>query len=178
MQISFGLVLDIVIALLLVATIIYAVILNRQLGALRRNKDELSKVIANFNEATIRAESAIPRLKRAAEESKLSLQERIDKAQALRDDLSFMIERGDNMANRLENSVRQARTEGVKIGDKPAPTATPVQPAPQPQAQLKPGGKTLASAISLSTLANIVDDKDDERSDVEKELLRALQAAR
>ena len=43
-----------------------------------------SRKIVSFNEATVRAESSIPKLKRAAEEAGGSLQERVEKAQSLR----------------------------------------------------------------------------------------------
>ena len=62
--------LDIVMALLLVATIVFAAILNTRLNALRRNKDQLGRLIGNFNEATLRAESGIPKLRKAAEGSR------------------------------------------------------------------------------------------------------------
>ena len=61
-----AMILDIVVILLLVPTIIYAVILNRKLAArLRRSREELSKVVNSFNEATMRAEAGIPKLKKA-----------------------------------------------------------------------------------------------------------------
>ena len=53
-------VLDIIVSLLLIATIGYAVMLNSRLSALRKNRDDLAKTIVNFNEATMRAESSIP----------------------------------------------------------------------------------------------------------------------
>ena len=106
-------ILDIVVILLLIPTIVYAVILNRRLTALRKSRDELSKVVNSFNEATMRAEAGIPKLKKATTEANLSLKDRVEKAQTLRDDLAFMIERAEELAGRLEGAVRAARTEGV-----------------------------------------------------------------
>lgn len=151
---DFKLVLDVVVALLLAATIGYAVVLNRRLTALRQNRDELAKLIANFNEATVRAESSIPKLRKAADDAGQGLLDRVEKAQTLRDDLAFMIERADSMANRLESSVRVARNES--------------KPAAAPQATRAAAGRT----------ASYMDDESDERSDAERELLRALQATR
>lgn len=147
---DYKLVLDVIIALLLVATILYAVVLNRRLGILRRNGDELAKLIGRFNEATVRAESSIPKLRKAAEESGQALQERVEKAQSLRDDLAFMVERADAMATRLEASVRNARSES--------------RPAPRP-------ARPVVAAASD-------DGEAEERSEAERELLRALQSAR
>lgn len=155
--------LDIVVSVLMIATIGYAVMLNNRLTALRKNRDDLAKIIINFNEATVRAESSIPKLRKAAEDSGAVLQERVEKAQSLRDDLAFMIERADTMANRLENAVRSARTE-VKV----------------PQGKIGPGsgsGKA-AQAATVAAAAAASEADADERSEAERELLRALQSMR
>ncbi|HSV28640.1 MAG TPA: DUF6468 domain-containing protein [Candidatus Omnitrophota bacterium] len=158
--------LDLLVSVLLIATIGYAVILNSRLTALRKNRDDLAKIIVAFNEATVRAEASIPKLKKAAEDAGLGLQERVEKAQSLRDDLAFMIERADTMANRLENGVRSARTE-VR--------------APQAAAPARVGGGGGSKAAQQATVAAAAAASDvdvDERSEAERELLRALQSMR
>lgn len=162
---DYKLVLDVIIALLLAATIAYAIVLNGRLKQLRKNRDDLAKVVAAFNDATTRAEGGIPKLKRAAEEAGTALQERVEKAQSLRDDLAFMIERADAMANRLEGAVRSARGEA-----KPSPgTAAPLRPNIARQAP--PTGSPPATVAEA-------EDLEDERSEAERELLRALQSVR
>ena len=64
---TFTLALDILVAGLLVVTIAYAVVLNRRLGMLRRDKTELEGLAANFGEATMRAGDSIVKLKTTAE---------------------------------------------------------------------------------------------------------------
>lgn len=168
-------VLDIIVSVLLIATIGYAWMLNQRLSSLRKNRDDLAKTIAAFNEATLRAESSIPKLRKAAEESGQTLQERVEKAQSLRDDLAFMIERADTMANRLENAVRSARTDGVKAPPEPRGAAplgtasTPTMPPPR-----MAGNR--AAAIAAAAAASDADS--DDRSEAERELLRALQSMR
>lgn len=110
---TWSLVVDLLLVLLLGAVLVYAILLNRKLAELRDNKSELARLIANFNDATVRAESSIPRLRKAADDAKTNLQEKLDKAQTLKDDLAFMIDRGESMANRLESSVRMARGESM-----------------------------------------------------------------
>lgn len=165
-------VLDILVSVLLIATIGYAVMLNQRLTQLRKNRDDMAKIIVSFNEATVRAESSIPKLKKAAEESSATLQERVEKAQSLRDDLAFMIERADTMANRLENAVKNARSDV-----RPQVTAQ-VRPtggmAPPPVAASSPQG---ARAATVAAAASAEMDFDD-RSEAERELLRALQSMR
>jgi hypothetical protein len=168
-----GTILDVVVILLLVPTIIYAVILNRRLAALRRSRDELSKVVSSFNEATMRAEAGIPKLKKATTEANHTLKERVDKAQTLRDDLAFMIERAEELASRLEGAVRAARSEGVVAH--PAHAAPAAHPAPSParampvdRASAPPA--TLAAATLAQTAAGF--------EETAAELRSALGAAR
>ncbi|WP_231848880.1 DUF6468 domain-containing protein [Paramagnetospirillum magneticum] len=173
-------VLDLIVSVLLIATIGYAWMLNQRLSSLRKNRDDLAKTIAAFNEATLRAESSIPKLRKAAEESGQTLQERVEKAQSLRDDLAFMIERADTMANRLENAVRSARTDGPKPAPEPrGPTAersaqigtasTPTMPPPR-----MAGNR----AAAIAAAAAAAESESDDRSEAERELLRALQSMR
>lgn len=121
-----SLILDVVVVALLVPTIVFAVILNSRLSALRKNREELGRLIAAFNEATLRAESGIPRLRKASEEASKALQERVERAQLLRDDLAFMVERAGQAADRLEGAVRNARDHAPA----PAGATPPTVPAP------------------------------------------------
>ncbi|MBI5121364.1 MAG: hypothetical protein HZA67_10185 [Rhodospirillales bacterium] len=132
-----GIVLDLVLILLLGSVLAYAVMLNKRLTQLRSNKDELARVINAFNEATQRAEASIPRLRKTADDIKTQLEDRIEKAVSLKDDLAFMIDRSDSMANRLESSVRMAR--GETMGGSQQPTPAPRLPsAPRPMTAARP----------------------------------------
>ncbi|PPR65097.1 MAG: hypothetical protein CFH10_00010 [Alphaproteobacteria bacterium MarineAlpha4_Bin2] len=105
------LVLEIIGATLLMVMIVYAVRLNRRLSTLQEDKAEFERLLANFTESTSRAETSIARLKISATDTAQSLQESVTRAQALRDDLAFMFDRGDELANRLEGAIREARLE-------------------------------------------------------------------
>jgi Domain of unknown function (DUF6468) len=149
---TFETALNLLVIALLIPTITYAIILNRRLSALRKSRDELAKVVANFNDATLRAEAGIPKLKKATNEASMALKDRVEKAQSLRDDLAFMIERAEEMAARLESSVRVSRSEasfGASAGQSTAASAAPAsamlaggmrpnlttaEPAPTPRA--------------------------------------------
>ncbi len=139
-------VLDLLLVLVLGAVLVYAVILNKRLSQLRSNKEELARVINAFNEATLRAEASIPRLRKAADDVKSQLEDRIEKAVSLKDDLAFMIDRGDSMANRLESSVRMARGETMG-GSTPSVAPSPRLPsAPKPLSASRPIMSSSASA--------------------------------
>lgn len=199
-------ILDIILGFLLVGTSFYLWMLNKRLSVLRKNRDEMARLIAQFNEATMRADTSIPKLRQAAEAAGQALQDRVEKAQSLRDDLAFMIERADSMADRLEGAVRAGRNE-MKATPKPAaapaapaaaqpmapaaaarPTATSGGGAPSPLATASGGaGSPLVSpataaavtaALQSAKSAAAVADEEDERSEAERELLRALQSVR
>ncbi|MEK9673505.1 MAG: DUF6468 domain-containing protein [Rhodospirillaceae bacterium] len=108
MTFSFPLVLDMVLALLLAVMIWYSVILNRRLNKFRGNRDQMEKLATTFNEATTRATASIGDLKIASD----ALQDQLAKAESLRDDLVFLVDRGTIAADRLEDNVRVARDSG------------------------------------------------------------------
>jgi hypothetical protein len=117
--------LDILVAVLLATTIGFAALLNHRLGKLRRDRDELEKTTAEFRQATAHAEDSVGKLKI----STAALQEKIDKAQSLCDDLVFLIDRGGTTADRIESEVRATRKH------RNAPGAKPLSPAAKPRAK-------------------------------------------
>jgi hypothetical protein len=147
-----GIVLDLLLIGLLGAVLAYAVVLNKRLGQLRSNKDELARVINAFNEATQRAEASIPRLRKAADEIKNQLEDRIEKAVSLKDDLAFMIDRSDSMANRLESSVRMARGETMGGSQQAAPSPR-LPSAPRPMTAQRPAATTSFATSPLAAQA-------------------------
>jgi len=104
-QIAF--VLDVIIAVLLVLTITYAVRLNQRLGQLRNDKNELMELAKTFAEATVKAEVGIKSLKISSE----ALQHDVQKAEALRDDLAYLVDRGGRSADEMVASVRTPKSQ-------------------------------------------------------------------
>jgi Domain of unknown function (DUF6468) len=155
-------VLDIGVAILLLTTIGFCVVLNRRLAALRRNEGELARVLTQFNEAAARAESGVARLKEASSESAVTLRERIEEARALCDDLAFLTQRGDKIA--VELNAKLART--------PWPQATP---RAAPQAASRRVAVRAASAPAPVQQALF---KGEPLSKAERDLIAALEAAR
>ena len=118
---------DVVVAILLVATIVYAIVLNRKLTALRNAKAEMDSTLARFAESTSKAASGIEALKAHAQVSGSALDSIVTRAHSLTDDLTFLIERGSNLANRLEKMTESAR--GREAAGAPARAARPAAPA-------------------------------------------------
>jgi predicted phosphoribosyltransferase len=122
---------EIILAVLLIVTISYTFVLNRKLGNLRRDKAQLESLAASFSQATLRAEESIGRLKNTAE----GIHDKIEKAQALRDDLAFLVDRGTSAADRLEAAIRSARAKAPA----PVPNAAgdgAVQPRSEAEREL------------------------------------------
>lgn len=164
-----SLIIDILVAVLLVVTIAYAIVLNKRLGMLRRDKTELEKLASSFGESTLRAEDSIGKLRSSAE----ALQGHIDRAQSLRDDLAFLIERGGKAADQLEDMVRDAR----KTAGPPNPVgggkAMPQKAALDAQAAASKPAPPKAATPTVPEKEPL-----DARSEAERELLKALESAR
>ncbi len=106
-----SLILDAIVAVLLITTIGYAVVLNRRLGALRDAKSEIEALVVRFAESTDQAGSGIGSLKDEARRSGEALQGKLDAARGLADDLTFLLERGSSLADRLDSAVGAARAK-------------------------------------------------------------------
>lgn len=148
---SFSIALDIIVAVLLAITIGYGVVLNRKLGNLRSFKTELKSLSSKFGDATARADESVGKLKKTAN----GLLDSIDKARSLRDDLVFLVDRGDSTADRLEEVVRAARKVSPAVPELMA----------EDSAQ-ENGGSEEEDGGDLSG------------SDAERELFKALQSTR
>lgn len=108
MILDYELVLDGLIIILLLATIVYAAQLNRRIARLRDGRVELETAARRFAEAATRAEAGVKALRQAAGGAGEQMQADIEKARILRDELSFLVETGDGLANRLERAASGA----------------------------------------------------------------------
>ena len=162
----YTLIIDIAVAVLLVVTIGYAITLNKRLSRLRADKKDLENLARTFGESTQRAEENINHLRTIAQ----ALDIQMERAQSLRDDLTFLSDRGSSAADRLEELVREAR-DGLGVVPKPARTSGIAEPAPV--AKPNPGPLTAHGRLDETPETT----KEDPRSEAEKELLRALRGA-
>lgn len=97
-----SLVLNVIIAVLLLLTIAYAARLNHRLSQLRNDKNELQKLAKTFADATARAEASIKQLKISSQ----ALTNEVNRAEALKDDLAYLVERGGRTADEMVANVR------------------------------------------------------------------------
>jgi len=92
---------DFMVAALLAATIGYCVVLNRRLGALRGAQGEMKTMIAEFDRAIGAANIGIANLRQAGEAAGRDLEDRVGHARKLVDELNFLTESGNKLADRL-----------------------------------------------------------------------------
>lgn len=177
----YALIIDIVVAILLIVTIVYAVGLNRRLTSMRRDRHKLEKIATDFAKSTERANDSIGLLKIANE----SLQRQLDSANSLRDDLAYLLDRGERTADRLEDLVRVARD---KVGISPAPGVQtpaaegekmvggePVTPRAASVGSVTPGEPAVASSGPAAAQASAAKASEGD-TDAEQALLRAIRS--
>lgn len=103
---TIGLVIDLGLAGLLIATIVLAVRLHHKLQGLRGGHDELRQLVEGLNDATRRAQAGIHELKMVAEASAARLGTQVDAARRATDELSMMVASANNLADRLSRTSR------------------------------------------------------------------------
>lgn len=168
------LIVEIVVAVLLLVTMGISLILNRRLGNLRANQDEMRRLIGDFDKALAKARVGMSELKSASAAADTAHEERMKQARTLRDELGFMVETADRLADRLAGEAsgnRAARQQRAappagaarERAEEPAKTQAPVTPFPTRKPPLESGAREFRL---------------EPRSEAERELLMALRQAR
>jgi hypothetical protein len=153
--------LEVALIVLLAVTLFHALRLERALGVLRRDRAALEELVAGFNASTRQAEQGIERLRAAADGTGRQIARQLDTAGALKDDLVFLIERGERLADRLDGLVRTGRQI--------APEAPRMPPAERPPTE------TISTALAAEQAPA---GEPRLRSQAERDLLRALRLPR
>ncbi len=140
----FDLLLEGIVSILLIATIGYCAMIDRRLRAMRSGQDGLRDLISELSVATEQASDAISRLRDASNATGQKLSEQVARVRGLADELAFMLEAGNDIANRLGNIDARRAPAGVVPNLKPAsgprqassvPVREAVKPAPAQKSQ-------------------------------------------
>ncbi len=123
---SFGVVIEALVAVLLVVTIGYCMLLNKRLLRLKADEQSLKATIGELITATEIAERAIGGLKHTVRDVNENLGEQIAAATDLSERLIRQLAEGDAVLGRLSRIAVAARTPAA-----PAPAPAPVQQAPE-----------------------------------------------
>ncbi|MFL2920555.1 MAG: DUF6468 domain-containing protein [Thalassobaculaceae bacterium] len=155
--------------LLLTATIYFAIRLNKRLTVLRVEKEQLEKLITQFELVADRAHSSLSGLRATADQVKSDLDDATNKSHAMRDELAFLIERADINAEKL------AQLSSSKTGN-----------LAQDSGLDNEQSVTINSQENFENIQSLANERDNEEifdqnlgvSEVERELITALKRAR
>jgi hypothetical protein len=108
---------------LLAVTLFHALRLERALNIVRRDRVELDAMLRGFNDSTRQAENATERLRGAAEGAGKHITRQMEAAVHLKDDLVILVNRGDQLADRIDGLIRAGRE-----AEPPPRRYTPTEP--------------------------------------------------
>ena len=135
---AFALIIEILVAILLVVTIGYCILLNKRLTLLKADEQALKATISELITATEIAERAIAGLKLTVRECDQNLGERLRTAERFSADMERQLMAGEEVLHRLVRIVSASR-EPIVAASAPAPVepaAPPPPPAPDPVAMV------------------------------------------
>ena len=152
---SWTLLADGAVAILLIATLIYVRRFSKQIAAIRDSRGEFEKLIADLTRSTDQAASHLHQFKVTAVVAGRDLQARVERTQALTsefgkigDDLKLLTERAESAANRLEAAIAKGR----HIAAASAPAVAVAQPGPAIELLEEEDDRKVASLSALSGL--------------------------
>jgi uncharacterized coiled-coil protein SlyX len=125
-----GLIIEGLVAILLLVTIGYCMVLNKRLKRLKADERALKATIAELITATEMAERAVGGLRNTARECESTLGERLAMAEQCCAELNRQVKAGDLVIERLARVVVASR----KLDDVQPVAAAPAAPAPAPVA--------------------------------------------
>src|ERR1700742_3104944 len=109
--------------ILLAFTLVYCVILERRLAAVRKGQEGLKTTIGELNMAIAGAGASLRALKSAAGEAAHTLDERLKRARLHIDELSVLTASGERIASRMEGAAATPRV-AREIPDMPLPSTS------------------------------------------------------
>jgi len=135
---AFALIIESLVAILLMITIGYCVLLNRRLMRLKADEHALKATISELITATEIAERAITGLKLTVRECDENLGERLRTAERFCADIERQLAAGDQVLDRLARIVSATRPDVA--------AAAPAAPAPVPAPASAPDPRAMVAA--------------------------------
>lgn len=148
-----SLVFDVVIAILLVVTIVFCVVLCKRLKRLRADEEMMRAVVADIVQSTGKAEHAIRTLKATADECDHTLGVHLRDADLVIDDMKSTMADAEKVAHRVAEMVAIAKSAAIvekpvsKPVPEPANQSGPTVLAEEVRAPLPPDEAVTVSAL-------------------------------
>ena len=114
---------ELILEVLLAATLCYCIVLERRLAAVRKGQEGLKTHIGELNMAMSGAGASLRALKAAAGEAAQTLDERLKRARLHIDELSVLAASGERIAQRMEGAAATPRI-AREIPDMPLPSTS------------------------------------------------------
>lgn len=102
-----GFIVELVLTLLLAVTLVYCILLERRLAAVRLGQEALKSTIGELNSAITNAGASLRALKAAASGAADTLDERLARARTTIDELSLLTASGERIAERFDRAATQ-----------------------------------------------------------------------
>jgi len=111
---NLGTIVELVLTLILAVTLVYCVVLERRLAAVRRGQEGLKSTIDELDTAITNAGASMRALKTTASGAADTLDERLARARTTIDELSLLTASGERIAERFDRATtRQAETRAT-----------------------------------------------------------------
>jgi len=138
-----GMTIELLVAILLMVTVGYCMLLNRRLKRLKADEHSLRATISELVTATEIAERAIAGLKITVRECDIGLGQRLSRAETMTADFDRRLNSGRDVLNRLSQIVLAGKGTSE-------PEPAPVPPAPTPIPQRSGALAVAAAAQAMS----------------------------
>jgi hypothetical protein len=106
---SLAYLIDFLIVFILIGAIFYSVRLHNKLTDLYQTRGDMQSFLEGFTNSLNRAEISMQALKNTGENTFSAVNEALSKGNALRDDLLYLLDRGESIASQLDDAIRSAR---------------------------------------------------------------------
>jgi ABC-type transporter Mla subunit MlaD len=104
---NIGMIVEIALMGLLAVTLVYCIVLERRLSAVRREQEGLKAIIGDLNTAITNAGASMRALKATAAGAAETLDDRLARARATIDELSLLTASGERIAERFDRAATQ-----------------------------------------------------------------------
>jgi hypothetical protein len=146
---------DILVAVLLAATIVSSLRLSRRIGQMKGDEAALRQTIGDLMVATGTAERAIAGLRAAIDEGDRTLNASLESATVRAAELRLQVEAGEGVITRIGAIVAQMRAVPMRPESPPQPRPVPAASEPEPRATrapepASPNGERLGAAAAAA----------------------------
>jgi hypothetical protein len=111
MHITPGLIVELALTALLAVTLVYCIVLERRLAAVRKGQESMKAVIGQLDTAISKAGASMHALKATTAATAEQLDERLKRGRAVIDELSLLTASGERIAQRFDRAADESAVQ-------------------------------------------------------------------